>query len=316
MDEIASFRCGHSRPCARSRRGDGERRPAAGTGQQADRMASGRRTVRLAGHRRGGERTVPERSPRLDGRRSVSELERPSPEVRRDARRRQLAGRDRDGQHGDDEVHGGGRIRGPARQVDVRELRAVAARPREVGHVRRQDLRRAVLRRLARRDLPDRPLHEGGDQEAADEPRAAHRRREEAGGEERRAKGFSPVYFGGDDWYVAMGFVYDYGGTIATHACRQVGRRARLAAGDPGPDGVQELLPRDLDCEQDERQHEAEPVRRLRPGQGWRRSSARAGTAAASARSSSRRRRSSSCRATPRASRSPASSAAPISPCR
>jgi N,N'-diacetylchitobiose transport system substrate-binding protein len=29
-------------------------------------------------------------------------------------------------------------------------------------------------------------------------------------------KGFSPVYIAGTDWYVAMSFVYDYGGTIAT----------------------------------------------------------------------------------------------------
>ena len=28
-------------------------------------------------------------------------------------------------------------------------------------------------------------------------------------------KGFSPVYIAGEDWYVAMGFVYDYGGSIA-----------------------------------------------------------------------------------------------------
>ncbi len=28
-------------------------------------------------------------------------------------------------------------------------------------------------------------------------------------------KGFSPIYFGGEDWYVAMAFVYDYGGEIA-----------------------------------------------------------------------------------------------------
>jgi N,N'-diacetylchitobiose transport system substrate-binding protein len=37
-------------------------------------------------------------------------------------------------------------------------------------------------------------------------------------------KGFSPVYFGGEDWYVAMAFVYDYGGTIArTHAGKWAG---------------------------------------------------------------------------------------------
>jgi N,N'-diacetylchitobiose transport system substrate-binding protein len=29
-------------------------------------------------------------------------------------------------------------------------------------------------------------------------------------------KGFSPVYVAGTDWYVALGFVYDYGGKIAT----------------------------------------------------------------------------------------------------
>jgi N,N'-diacetylchitobiose transport system substrate-binding protein len=31
-----------------------------------------------------------------------------------------------------------------------------------------------------------------------------------------KKKGFSPVYIAGTDWYVAMGFVYDYGGKIAT----------------------------------------------------------------------------------------------------
>ena len=31
-----------------------------------------------------------------------------------------------------------------------------------------------------------------------------------------RQKGFSPAYIAGTDWYFAMGFVYDYGGTIAS----------------------------------------------------------------------------------------------------
>ncbi|HEX6762945.1 MAG TPA: extracellular solute-binding protein [Gaiellaceae bacterium] len=31
-----------------------------------------------------------------------------------------------------------------------------------------------------------------------------------------KQKGFSPVYLAGTDWYVAMGFVFDYGGSIAT----------------------------------------------------------------------------------------------------
>jgi N,N'-diacetylchitobiose transport system substrate-binding protein len=34
-------------------------------------------------------------------------------------------------------------------------------------------------------------------------------------------KGFSPIYIAGTDWYVAMGFVFDYGGGIATQVSRQ-----------------------------------------------------------------------------------------------
>ena len=34
-------------------------------------------------------------------------------------------------------------------------------------------------------------------------------------------KGFSPVYVAGPDWYTAMGFVYDYGGKIATQISGQ-----------------------------------------------------------------------------------------------
>ncbi len=54
------------------------------------------------------------------------------------------------------------------------------------------------------------------------------------------------MYFGGEDWYVAMAFVYDYGGTIArTHAGKWVGALDSPQA-IAGPDGVQELLPRHL----------------------------------------------------------------------
>ena len=39
-----------------------------------------------------------------------------------------------------------------------------------------------------------------------------------------KTKGFSPVYIAGTDWYFAMAFVYDYGGSIAyTHAHKWVG---------------------------------------------------------------------------------------------
>jgi len=36
-----------------------------------------------------------------------------------------------------------------------------------------------------------------------------------------KAKGFSPVYIAGTDWYIAMSFVYDYGGKIAQRVSGQ-----------------------------------------------------------------------------------------------
>jgi N,N'-diacetylchitobiose transport system substrate-binding protein len=40
----------------------------------------------------------------------------------------------------------------------------------------------------------------------------------------KSVKGFSPVYVAGTDWYFAMSFVYDYGGSIArTHAGKWIG---------------------------------------------------------------------------------------------
>ena len=45
------------------------------------------------------------------------------------------------------------------------------------------------------------------------------------------SKGFSPVYIAGQDWYVAMGFVYDYGGQIAsTYKGKWVGTLDQPAA--------------------------------------------------------------------------------------
>jgi N,N'-diacetylchitobiose transport system substrate-binding protein len=34
---------------------------------------------------------------------------------------------------------------------------------------------------------------------------------------EKGMKGFSPLYVGGEDWYTALSFVFDYGGSIATY---------------------------------------------------------------------------------------------------
>jgi N,N'-diacetylchitobiose transport system substrate-binding protein len=41
---------------------------------------------------------------------------------------------------------------------------------------------------------------------------------------QKGVKGFSPLYVGGEDWYTALSFVFDYGGSIATtHAGKWVG---------------------------------------------------------------------------------------------
>jgi N,N'-diacetylchitobiose transport system substrate-binding protein len=43
-------------------------------------------------------------------------------------------------------------------------------------------------------------------------------------GKQNKAKGFSPLYVGGEDWYTALSFVFDYGGSIArTHGGKWVG---------------------------------------------------------------------------------------------
>lgn len=44
------------------------------------------------------------------------------------------------------------------------------------------------------------------------------------GSMQKKTKGFSPLYVGGEDWYTALSFVFDYGGSIATtHAGKWVG---------------------------------------------------------------------------------------------
>jgi N,N'-diacetylchitobiose transport system substrate-binding protein len=37
------------------------------------------------------------------------------------------------------------------------------------------------------------------------------------GAKEKKVKGFSPLYVGGEDWYTALGFVFDYNGSIAKY---------------------------------------------------------------------------------------------------
>ena len=57
-------------------------------------------------------------------------------------------------------------------------------------------------------------------------------------------KGFSPVYIAGTDWYVAMGFVYDFGGKIATQVSGKWKGTLDSPQVDRRPDRVQELLQR------------------------------------------------------------------------
>ncbi|HET8528863.1 MAG TPA: extracellular solute-binding protein [Gaiellaceae bacterium] len=41
---------------------------------------------------------------------------------------------------------------------------------------------------------------------------------------EKKVKGFAPLYVGGEDWYTALSFVFDYGGSIATtHGGKWIG---------------------------------------------------------------------------------------------
>ena len=90
----------------------------------------------------------------------------------------------------------------------------MAQGPRGIRRLRREALRRPLLRRFAGRHLPHRPVQEGRHLEAAelDGAYAADAKKLLA---KNPKKGFSPLYIAGTDWYVAMGFVFDYGGGIA-----------------------------------------------------------------------------------------------------
>src|ERR1700751_2238368 len=74
LHETTGCRGGRSRRRVRGRGGDRRRGNRATAGQQADRLAPGRRTVRVAGRRGGGEPAVPAAKSGVDGRCPVSEL--------------------------------------------------------------------------------------------------------------------------------------------------------------------------------------------------------------------------------------------------
>ena len=95
--------------------------------------------------------------------------------------------------------------------------------------LRRQALRRPVLRGIAGGHLPHRPV-QAGQREDPDEPARVHRARRKIGAKNTE-KSFSPVYIAGTDWYVAMSFVADYGGKIAmTRKGKWVGTLDKPAA--------------------------------------------------------------------------------------
>ena len=79
-------------------------------------------------------------------------------------------------------------------------------------------------------------------------------------------KGFSPVYIAGTDWYFAMSFVYDFGGSIAkTSKGKWLGNLDSHAV-DRRPHRIQELLDCGVEGEQDERREPSCSVRRVLAG--------------------------------------------------
>ena len=225
-----------------------------------------------------------QRASRRRGQRPVPDLGQPSPEVRRDARGRQRAGRDRDGQHRDDEVHGRRRVPGPhLRQGVDPELGHLARGPRRVGTyggklygvpyyagsrvvTYRTDLFKKAGRRRCRRASPSsrRPRRSSAAQNTAQDLLAGlHRRHGLVRRDELRLR------------------------------LRRLDR-ARRSSGKwkgtldspqaiAGLTAYKNFFTRRVAGEQDDRRDAAEPVRRLRAGPGRARSSAPAGSAAASA---------------------------------
>ena len=177
--------------------------------------AGGRAGSELGADREGRERRVPARASRRRRQRPVPDVGEPPPEVRRDTRGRQRTGRHRDGQHRDDEVHGRRGVPGPVvdRRLDP-ELEHLARRawPRRAGSAASSTASRTTRARASSPTAPTCSRRPGSRSRRAS-PSSRRPRRSSAA--RTATKGFSPVYIAGTDWYVAMSFVADYGGTIA-----------------------------------------------------------------------------------------------------
>ena len=192
-------------------------------------LAAGRRAVRLAGRRRGRDNAQFEKEhPGVNVNVQYQTWHDAPAEVRRDARGRQHPRRDRDGQHRDDEVHGGGRLPGPhRRQVVVPELEHLARRAWQLSAGYNGKLFGVPYYAGSRVVTYRTDLFKKAGRQGAEEPRPVHGRRARSLNAKFGKKGFSPVYIAGKDWYFALGFVYDYGGQIATRVERQVEGHAR-----------------------------------------------------------------------------------------
>ena len=155
--------------------------------------------------------------PGVDGQRPVPDLGQPPAEARRDPRRRERPGRDRDGQHRDDEVHGGRCLPGPVvRQGVVAELEHAGSKgsPPPAGSAASSTASPTTQARASSRTAPTCSARPGVKVPTSLAQFTAGAKKL---GVANGAKGFSPVYIAGTDWYFAMSFVYDFGGSIATH---------------------------------------------------------------------------------------------------
>ena len=173
-----------SRACCCRRGADGRRQNRRRKCNNAHGLADDRCTgARLGRCGRAANRCVRGLARRRQRQGRDPDLGRASDEARRIPCGRSCSGRGRAREHGDDQVHGGGRAREPdGEQGALPEQQDLAQRAQGLVHVPEPALLRAVLRRCARRHLPEGPLRRRGHAEGARVARRVHRRRQEGHG--------------------------------------------------------------------------------------------------------------------------------------
>ena len=101
----------------------------------------------------------------------------------------------------------------------------------------------AVLRRFARHHVPHRSCSRRRAPRSRRRSPCSSRASSPRSGRWRSTiKGFAPLYVGGEDWYTALSFVYDYGGSIAAKSHGKWSRHARFEEVGRRPPAVQVLL--------------------------------------------------------------------------